>query len=177
MDIRGSERRNNVSSCFAINFVIKNKYIGATNSTKATPKQKPKYQTTTASAGYGVSKTTALGSFWSFLEVVWDFGSFWRVLDGVLELLGGLGGPRGGSWRPLGSSWGRLGRSWGHLESPGVEKVVLDPLWSGAGADLCSKWGPRWGPCGNQSMTTSKTNRTKIEDKNEDENRHLPRSS
>ena len=108
-----------------------------------------------------------LGHFGGSWKVFW---SSWGVLGDLLEGLGGL-------LDRLGGVLGDLGRSWGHLGRPWVAKVVLDPTRPSKGADLCSKRGPRWGPCGNQSMTKSKTKRTNIEDKNEDENRHLPRSS
>ena len=90
------------------------------------------------------------------------FLSSWGVLGDLLEGLGGL-------LDRLGGVLGDLGRSWGHLGRPWVAKVVLDPTRPGGRADLCSKRGPRWSPNGSQSMPKSKTKRTKIEDKNEDE--------
>ena len=102
-----------------------------------------------------------LGRFGGSWKVFW---SSWGVLGDLLEGLGGL-------LDRLGGVLGDLGRSWGHLGRPWVAKVVLDPTRPGAGADLCSKRGPRWSPNGSQSMPKSKTKRTKIEDKNEDEKR------
>ena len=94
------------------------------------------------------------------------------VLEGVLRLLGGLGGHLGPSWRSLGGSWRPVGASWvllGGLRPACVHFCRFKLNRARWGAELVPIWEPKTDPKRHPKCI-------QIEDKIEDENKSLSKT-